>query len=121
MSTDIPTVEPTRSRSQPQTMPESEWRTLGERLFGADEAAWRFVCPHCRRVSSVAAARALPDEDKVRLRKGWDPVSECVGRYIARLGCDWAAYGLFSGPFFVERASGSKTPVFGFDITAESP
>lgn len=33
-------------------------------------------------------------------------------------GCNWCAYGLFSGPFFVVRESGNKTPVFAFDIQA---
>lgn len=104
---------------QPQVMTEAEWRSLGERLFGADTSRWRFRCPTCGTAMSVDLARAMPEESKARLRGKWAPEQECVGRYLAGQGCDWCAYGLFSGPFFVER-DGNRTPVFGFDINTRS-
>lgn len=101
---------------QPQTMTAAEWYALGEKLFGS-EVNWRFTCPHCSNVMSLEKARALPAEQLARLRSGkWSIESECIGRYVAA-GCNWAAYGLFSGPFFVTRPNGKRTPVFGFDIS----
>ncbi len=101
---------------QPQTMTEDEWNALGLKLFGTETSAWRFKCPRCSNVMSIEKALALSAEQLARLRSGeWAIESECIGRYID-LGCNWAAYGLFSGPFFVVRADGRKTPTFGFDI-----
>jgi hypothetical protein len=95
---------------------EAVWRAKGEELFGADEVRWEFVCPTCGKVMSIEKARALPAEQLATLRAGkWSPYQECVGRYVPSLGCNWAAYGLFSGPVFVERDGGGKlTPVFDF-------
>lgn len=103
---------------QPQTMPEAEWRSLGERLFGADPARWRFKCPTCGTVMSIEIARGFTDDEKARLRGSWSIEQECVGRYLPGKGCDWCAYGLFSGPHFVVRGD-KKTPVFGFDMSGE--
>ena len=64
------------------------------------------------------ALRLRPDhaESLEQLRAGkYSVESECIGRHIRGVGCDWAAYGLFAGPVFVQRDSGSKTPVFDFD------
>lgn len=100
---------------QPQTMTEAAWRKLGEQLFGADPASWRFRCPACEIVMSITRAHGLSDDDKAKLRAaGWVIEQECIGRYLEGRGCDWCAYGLFKGPFFVMRAD-RKTPVFGFD------
>lgn len=101
---------------QPQTMTEAEWRALGEKLFGPNLDRWRFKCPTCGHVMSVEKARAMPADEKAKLRGGWSIEQECVGRYVNGTGCDWCAYGLFSGPFFVERDGGGRTPVFGFDV-----
>lgn len=108
-----------RPTEQPQTMSEPEWNALGEKLFGADLARWRFKCPTCGTAMSIEKARAMPADDVARLRGGkWNIEQECVGRYLTGQGCDWCAYGLFSGPFFVVRDGGKKTPVFGFDMEA---
>jgi hypothetical protein len=101
---------------QPQSMTEAEWRAFGERLFGPDLDNWRFKCPTCGHVMSICVARDLSPEQKTKLRAGRSVEQECVGRYVDELGCNWCAYGLFSGPFFVEREGGGRTPVFGFDI-----
>jgi len=105
--------------AQPQTMTESEWKALGEKLFGADMNLWRFKCPHCGNVMSMVKARAMTEEQKVALRRGWSIEQECIGRYVDA-GCNWCAYGLFSGPHFVVRANGDKTPVFAFDAGGAS-
>jgi hypothetical protein len=107
---------------QQQTMAEAEWQALGQSLFGDDLTKWRFRCPTCDSVMSIERARALPPEQLAKLRASkWNIEQECVGRYIDA-GCNWCAYGLFSGPFFVVRDSGNKTPVFGFDTSgAKAP
>jgi hypothetical protein len=102
-------------REQPQKMTEAEWTALGAELFGADKTKWRFVCPHCKHAISIVEARKLPEDQLRSLREGdWRIEQECVGRHISSIGCDWAAFGLFSGPFFVARDGGTETPVFGF-------
>lgn len=106
--------------TQPQKMDEADWKALGAKLFGADLDRWAFVCPHCGNVMSIAKARELSDVEVATLRRGWRMEQECVGRYLSTAGCDWAAYGLFSGPFFVVRGGGDTTPVFGFAIPTEA-
>lgn len=63
-----------------------EWlEEMRERFPSSKEAA--FVCPRCGGVQTLADF-----EDK-----GLDPqraYSDCIGRYVEGLGCDWAAYGL---------------------------
>jgi len=94
---------------------ESEWRKRGAELFGEDVARWRFKCPTCGHVASVESLRAeLTDEELGLLRGRYSLEAECIGRYLSDRGCDWAAYGLFSGPVFVLRDSGRETPVFDF-------
>lgn len=106
---------------QPHTMPEAEWQALGLALFGDDRTKWRFRCPHCDNVMSIERARAMAPEQLAMLRASkWNIEQECVGRHIDA-GCDWCAYGLFSGPFFVVRDGGQKTPVFGFDTSGATP
>lgn len=103
--------------TQPTLMTEAEWRALGERLFGSNMDQWRFRCPHCDHVMSMEKARAMPGDSKAKLRGRWSIEQECVGRYLTGQGCDWCAYGLFSGPFFVTRVE-KRTPVLGFDMGA---
>jgi hypothetical protein len=104
------------AETQPQTMTEAEWNALGEKLFGSDLTKWRFRCPHCNNVMSLEKARAMSADKVAKLRAGkWSLEQECIGRYVDE-ACNWCAYGLFSGPFYVTRDSGAKTPVFGFDI-----
>jgi hypothetical protein len=106
------------SAVQPQTITEAAWNALGAKLFGAEMDRWRFTCPHCGNVMSLHKARGMPPDELAALRTGtWSIESECIGRYLTGVGCDWAAYGLFSGPFFVTRSDGKRTPVFGFDMT----
>lgn len=111
--------KPSKTVTQPQVMTEPEWRALGERLFGEDLSRWRFTCPTCGMVMSIEKARSMPDDDKGKLRAGWAIEQECVGRYLTGQGCDWCAYGLFRGPFFVQRANGKNSPVFGFDMSTD--
>jgi len=88
--------------------------------FGSDPLKWAFKCPNC---ADIATAQDFKDE-------GADPNligQECIGRQLGALkgapttdngrsivkrGCDWAAYGLFAGPWFVETPNGKRIPSF---------
>ena len=51
------------------------WNAEGERRFGVDRMAWRFVCPVCKHVASVADWKAVgATEGEVAF--------SCVGRHI---------------------------------------
>lgn len=82
--------------------------------FGPDIERWAFECPSC---GDVASARDFRDASADPNRLG----QECVGRHLGALtelatldhgrsiasrGCDWAAYGLFRGPWEIETADG---------------
>lgn len=89
-----------------------EWEAKGRELFGPNKDEWKIQCPTCSYVCSVSIARVRHPEVK---GKGWNPAQECIGRYVKDAGCDWCAYGLFSGPLFVAFAAEDKTvPCFDF-------
>ena len=93
------------------TVTKAEWEAEGEELFGPDKEGWIFVCPQCGSEMSIARARA---EFPALKGSGWNPSSECIGRYLPGVGCDWAAYGLFRGPLFVDIGDGSEVSAFDF-------
>lgn len=106
-----------------RTISEQEWNGQGEALFGADRMAWRFVCPSCGHVASVAdwKAAGAPAEAAA---------FSCVGRWVGgneAFGgpgtgpCNYAGGGLIGlNPVRVERGVGldgidrGATPVFEF-------
>lgn len=58
---------------------------LRERFATIDAAA--FACPSCGRRQTLGDFKA----------RGLDPqraYSDCLGRYVPEIDCDWAAYGL---------------------------
>ena len=92
------------------TMTKEEWMAKGEELFGKDQMQWRFRCPTCGHIQR-------PEDFRVHKDKGANPKAayqECIGRYDKTSGCDWCAYGLFSGPNFVKDGD-KEIPVFSFD------
>lgn len=58
-----------------KTLTVSEWRAEAARRYGADAKSWRFRCPACGHVASVA------DWDAAGAPEGAVAFS-CVGRYI---------------------------------------
>jgi hypothetical protein len=74
-----------------------------QKRFGPEPRFWKFECPTCFDVSCA--------QDWLDL--GLDPKhlgQDCIGRFLGALkkpkptnerGCDWCAYGLFSGPWTV--------------------
>ena len=87
------------------------WLATGERLFGRDKSAWKFKCPACGNVASLRIAMEKWPEAK---GKDWGVEQECIGRYTDAVDCDWAAYGLFQGPVFV-NSNAKIIPCFAFD------
>lgn len=80
-----------------------QWEAKGRELFGDDQANWLFVCPMCGHEISIAKARAEHADDLPKLRaRGFAIGQECIGRHLPERGCNWAAYGLFHGPLFVD-------------------
>ncbi|MEO6088979.1 MAG: VVA0879 family protein [Umezawaea sp.] len=92
--------------------------------FGDDPKQWAFKCPTC---SDIATAQDFIDAGADPQRTG----QECIGRSLgaltkdaigtdgqahAKRGCDWAAYGLFSGPWLIQvpldDGSTKKIPSF---------
>lgn len=87
--------------------------------FGDDPMGFKFQCPNC---DDVASLQEFRDAGADPGRAG----QECIGRHLGALsraagsveayrrgggrGCDWAAYGLFHGPWeIVLPAEGDKT------------
>lgn len=92
-----------------RTLTQDELATEARARFGDDPKTWAFQCPHC---GDVANAQDFIDAEADPNRVG----QECIGRSLgaltkdatgtdgrkhAKRGCDWAAYGLFRGPWFI--------------------
>lgn len=92
-----------------------------ERRFGVNPLDWAFKCPSC---GDVATAREFKEAGAEPERIG----QECIGRWLGALdgpkpttdggrslasrGCDWAAYGLFRGPWLIELPNGKTASSF---------
>lgn len=101
--------------------------------FGSDAMGFKFQCPHCGDVASIGEFR----------ENGIDPGragQDCIGRHLGALdktkhrsaeayrkaggrGCDWAAYGLFRGPWEIVVPAEADKPersIWGFPLAAAS-
>lgn len=96
------------------TITREQWEAKGAELFGPDQSKWRFVCPACGKELSIESVRVEFAQHLPTLReKNFAIEQECVGRYVPGAGCNWVAYGLFSGPLKVRQGDG-VTPCFDF-------
>lgn len=86
-----------------------EWNAIGVEFYGEDRMNWEFSCPNCK--LTLSFNKYL--EKKAQL-KGWQPYTECVGRYLKDEGCDWAAYGLFNGPREITENNEHRAYAFYF-------
>ncbi|MFJ8798448.1 VVA0879 family protein [Streptomyces sp. NPDC102487] len=103
--------------SASRTLTQAElWAEATDR-FGDDPLQWAFQCPSCKDIANGDDFKKVLDDNQGAeqpKRRGrpviWTDVlgRECIGRYLGALdggtsprGCNWAAYGLFSGPWFV--------------------
>lgn len=98
-------------------------------LFGEDPRFFAFTCPRC---GDVACPQDFIDHGADPERCG----QECIGRSVgalahgssphdagrskAKRGCDWAAYGLFPGPWTVRYAEGQEMRTFPLANRAEA-
>ncbi|WP_326646091.1 hypothetical protein OG884_15680 [Streptosporangium sp. NBC_01755] len=85
--------------------------------FGDDWTSWAFQCPHC---SDIATGLDFSVALNNYPRKGHDGQEvtasavlgqECIGRTLSKgeeRGCDWAAYGLFRGPWELTLPDGQS-------------
>lgn len=103
-----------------RTITQDQLVTEARAAFGDEPEAWAFRCPNC---GDVAVARDFREAGADTARLG----QECVGRSLGALtgtpttdagksiasrGCDWTAYGLFHGPWFIEMTDGKRVPCF---------
>jgi hypothetical protein len=97
-----------------------EWKSMGAELFGPDTNNWRFVCPSCHHVASVA------DWKNAGAPEGAIGFS-CVGRWAGAVKgatfngnggpCDYAGGGLIGlNPVELESGDGHKQRVFQFAV-----
>lgn len=107
--------------STQNVMSKAEWLALGEKLFGPDFKQWRFVCPSCGHVQSVADFEPFAEQ-------GATPSSayfNCIGRYdghgdvplFTKPGpCNYTSGGLFCfSPVLVVDEEGKEHRAFAFD------
>lgn len=107
--------------TQPDLLEEAKLR------FGDDIMKIAFQCPHCDDIATFAEFRDL----------GADPGrcgQECIGRHTGALdakyktqeykgrGCNWAAYGLFRGPWEIVLPAEGDNPersIWGFPLAGD--
>lgn len=87
---------------------QAELLTEAADRFGEDPMGWAFQCPQC---ADIATGQDFKDALTAHPRKhsngetvlASDVIGqECIGRTLGKhapRGCDWAAYGLFRGPW----------------------
>jgi hypothetical protein len=118
-----------RPTGELSTFTHSQWLAEGERLFGPDTSTWRFICPSCRYVASVADWRAAgASENAVAFacigRYVGDPQASADAAFKGKGGpCNYTGGGLFGlNPVFVDFGDGSKPrPTFAFAPPALIP
>ncbi|MCE7081203.1 VVA0879 family protein [Streptomyces sp. ST2-7A] len=114
------------TRTRARTLTQAELHTEAEAVFGENPLDWAFVCPSCGDTATGhdfrAALRAHPRTDVAggSITAGHLLGRECIGRTLGALegdgrcirGCDWAAYGLLSGPWTILFPGGEKAHAF---------
>lgn len=96
--------------------------------FGKDPVNWAFLCPSCGDIATGADFSEALTAHPRKHRSGADVIAsdvvgqECIGRTLGALkkdsgkytgrGCDWAAYGLFGGPWTVTLPDGRTMHAF---------
>jgi hypothetical protein len=101
--------------------------------FGSSPSEWAFQCPMCDDVATGADWKSALIERGVKEKDGTPANAadylgqECIGRVLGALsgsvadgqkyrgrGCDWCAYGLFRGPWFIVLPDGREVASFAF-------
>jgi len=112
-----------------RTLTQAELIAEATERFGSDPLKWAFTCPACGDTANGNDFRAaLAEHPRTNLRTK-EPViasdivgQECIGRTLGALnkgrgkykgrGCNWAAYGLFAGPWKITLPNGRATHSF---------
>lgn len=111
-------------------IPVKDWLAEGERLFGTDMKQWKWKCPNCGHVQSIADFLELK---KLGIIKAETDVGtlvyySCIGRFDTRIPekdvgtlsdkkspCNYTNGGLFClTNIFIINESGKQIPVFEF-------
>ncbi|MFI9154534.1 VVA0879 family protein [Streptomyces sp. NPDC053367] len=108
---------------------QAELITEATERFGKNPLKWAFVCPSCGDVANGEDfSQALAEHPRTNLRTDKPVIAsdivgrECIGRTLGALdkpngkyegrGCDWAAYGLFAGPWEITLPNGHSMHAF---------
>jgi hypothetical protein len=115
--------------TEERTLTRAELVAEATARFGVDPYSWAFLCPNCGDVATAADFKAA----------GADPNQvgqECLGRHLGALsgppttdsgksiatrGCDWSAYGLFSGPWTITLPNGNTASAFPLAQASPTP
>jgi hypothetical protein len=104
------------TKDEPKTY--AEWHADGVSQFGADEMAWRFICPSCGHVATPAdwkSAGAPEGAVAFSCVGRWMP--ETTGEVFDKKGgpCNYAGGGLFGlNPVLVVQDNGKEHRIFAF-------
>ena len=101
----------------------NDWLAEARELFGDNVDDWKFVCPMCGNIQSVADFRKLHDEGHKTNPE--DAYFNCIGRYIGGRSafledkkegppCDYTLGGLFCMAKTFVNKDGKDHPVFEF-------
>jgi hypothetical protein len=71
----------------------SEFLAEGVKRFGPDRDQWRFQCPACGHVQSMADHMSRHSGVQRQEVSGWIFLN-CEGRYDKKVGCNWSLGGL---------------------------
>lgn len=106
--------------SNSRTLTQDEFLAEVRDRFGDDPMAWAFQCPNCNTITTGADFKAALIAHPTPNRTTGEPLTasdllgqECIGRRAEGVGCDWAAYGLFRGPWTVTVPDGGM-PIYTF-------
>lgn len=122
-----PTTQRTQTGPETRHLTQAELRAEARERFGDDPRLWAFRCPNCGDVANGAdfsralAAHPVERNDGTRIIASDLIGQECIGRRLGVLrrgapytgrGCDWTAYGLFHGPWFITLPNGREVGSF---------
>lgn len=113
----------------PRTLAQDELLAQLKERFGDNWLNWAFTCPNCGDTATGLDFTVALDNHPRKHRDGSDVHAheilgqECIGRTTGALagrptldsgrsraerGCDWAAYGLFRGPWEITLPDGNS-------------
>ncbi|MEU6229958.1 VVA0879 family protein [Streptomyces sp. NPDC047042] len=114
--------------TEPRKLTQAELVAEATERFGADPIKWAFRCPTCGDIANGEDFREALAANPRKRRSGEDVIAsdvvgqECIGRTLGALakgqgkytgrGCDWAAYGLFGGPWTITLPDGRSMHAF---------